>query len=70
MSTKFIEDLYRLEKLDLHFSDAFATRIMLIVQNKVREVSANEDFKDWSFDYVVGLNNNHKPFVNGVTDEH
>lgn len=69
MTTKFIEDLYRLEKLDLHFSDAFATRIMLIVQNKVREVNANEDFKNWSFDYVVGLNNNHKPFVR-LTDDY
>jgi hypothetical protein len=36
---------------------------MLIVQNKVREVNANEDFKDWSLDYIISLNDNHKELV-------
>jgi len=52
--------MYYLEKIEMHFSDKFAARIMLIVQNKVREVSANEDFKDWSLDYILELNDNHK----------
>ena len=56
----FCEIMYYLEKIEMHFSDKFAARIMLIVQNKVREVNANEDFKDWSLDYILKLNDNHK----------
>tara|TARA_R110002153_G_scaffold123872_1_gene270029 strand:+ start:253 stop:450 length:198 start_codon:yes stop_codon:yes gene_type:complete len=56
----FSEIMYYLEKVEMDFSDKFAARIMLIVQNKVREVNANEDFKDWSLDYILKLNDNHK----------
>ena len=56
----FCEIMYYLEKIEMHFSDKFAARIMLIVQNKVREVNANEDFKDWSLDYILKLNDNHE----------
>ncbi len=59
----FSEIMYYLEKVEMDFSDKFAARIMLIVQNKVREVNANEDFKDWSLDYIISLNDNHKELV-------
>ena len=59
----FSETMYYLEKVEMDFSDKFAARIMLIVQNKVREVNANEDFKDWSLDYIINLNDNHKELV-------
>ena len=35
----FSEIMYYLEKVEMDFSDKFAARIMLIVQNKVREVN-------------------------------
>ena len=59
----FSEIMYYLEKVEMDVHDKFAARIMLIVQNKVREVNANEDFKDWSLDYIISLNDNHKELV-------
>ena len=59
----FSEVMYYLEKVEMDFSDKFAARIMLIVQNRVREVNANEDFKEWSLDYILTLNDNSKELV-------
>tara|TARA_R110000824_G_scaffold203239_1_gene387632 strand:+ start:345 stop:548 length:204 start_codon:yes stop_codon:yes gene_type:complete len=67
MSNSFIKDLEELEKIDMNFSDKFAARIMLITQNKVRKVNANEDFKNWSLTYIVSITNNHAQVV--IADE-
>mgnify|MGYP001226265203 CR=1 FL=1 len=48
-----IEDIDKIEKANMYGPDKFIAHMMYAIQQKVKEVRSNEDFKDWSTEFII-----------------
>ncbi len=49
----------KIKAANMYGADELTAIIMNIVQAQVREVNANQDFKDWSTEFLIKVCTNH-----------
>ena len=45
----------KIKEADMYGPDELTAILMNAVQQKVREVKSNEDFKDWSTEFIISV---------------
>ena len=58
----YLAKIESLQEENLHPSDAFTAKIMIMVQNKLLEDRDNERFEDWTYEKIVSKCNLHGAF--------
>jgi|TARA_R110000751_G_scaffold75047_1_gene151415 hypothetical protein len=50
-----IEAYEKIKKADMYGPDELLAHMMCSIQEKVKDVKSNEDFKDWSIDFIISI---------------
>jgi len=55
MMDNYVGNYTRIKEAGMYGPDELTAILMSSVQQKVKEVNSNEDFKDWSIDFIISV---------------